>query len=86
MNFTETIKELNDKTNREGEKWFQAKRKVYLPAVFLNVFSQFMKTYFLKGEWRRGYTGFMRAVTSSLYELFSYTKYWELNERERGRM
>ena len=86
LNFTETVKQLNDETNREGEKWFREGRKVHLMFVFWNMLTRFIRMYFLNGRWRGGYVGFMEAFNASLYHLLSYTKYWELNERERGRM
>ena len=84
--FSDTIKQLNQETDLEAAKWFQDRRKVALPIILLKMKWQFMKTYFFEGAWRNGFFGFMRAVNNSLYQLISYTKYWELTERERGRM
>ena len=85
-NFTGMIKQLNRETDLEAERWFREKRRVFLPLVFWRMFHRFMKTYFFEKGWRDGFFGFMRAAHHSLYELISYTKYWELTERERGRM
>ena len=84
--FSEVVKQLNSETDAEGRRWFQEKRKVWFPAVFWRMFREFFGAYFLKGGWRSGYFGFMRAVNRSLYQLISYAKYWELHEGERGKM
>ncbi len=86
VNFAGIVKKLNEDTSFEGEKWFREGRKVSLAVVFLKMFQQFITIYFVKGSWQYGYMGFMSAVNSSLYQLISYTKYWELKERERGNM
>ena len=86
VNFAGIIKKLNDDTSVQAEQWFREGRKVSLVVVFCNMFLRFVAVYFFKGSWRYGYTGFMSAVHSSLYPLISYTKYWELKERERGHM
>jgi len=86
VNFAGVVKKLNEDTSAEAEQWFREGRKVLLLVVFWNMFQQFITVYFVKGSWRYGYTGFMSAVNSLLYPLISYAKYWELKERERGRM
>ena len=86
MSFTESVRQLNIETTSEANHWFQSKHKVGFPNVLLLMVLNFLSRYFLKGGWRDGYQGFMRAVNSSLYPLMSYAKLWELVERERGRM
>ena len=86
VHFSGIVKKLNEDTSIEAEQWFQKGRKVSLVIVFWKMAQQFVTVYFVKGSWRYGYMGFMSAVNSSLYQLISYTKYWELTERERGRM
>ena len=85
-NFAEMVKRLNQETDSEAEKWFREKRNVWLPVVFLKMKLEFFKVYLFQGGWREGFFGFMRAVHGSLFQLITYTKYWELIEREKGRM
>ena len=85
-NFADWVKRLNSETNVEAERWFRENRKIRLPIVFWNMLRNFVKTYFFEGGWRDGFFGFMRAANGSLYQLISYSKYWEFKERERGRM
>ena len=85
-NFSGVVKKLNLETSFEAERWFREKRDIRLLAVLWKTVYQFVKVYFVKGAWRCGFLGFMAAVNSSLYQLITYTKYWELTERERGRM
>ncbi len=84
--FTETIRRLNQDTQKEGEQWFQENRRVAFWKVLLKAKWAFFKTYFFKGGIDKGYFGFMQAVNRFLYELLSYAKYWELTERKRGKM
>ncbi len=86
VNFAGIVKKLNEDTSAEAEQWFRKGRTVSLVVVFWKMVQQFVTVYFVKGSLRYGYMGFMSAVNSSLYQLISYTKYWELKERERGNM
>lgn len=85
-NVAETIKNLNAATDVEARRWYQEKRKVYFPVILWKMFYQFVQAYVFKGGFRRGYFGFMEALNNSIHQLISFAKYWELNERERGRM
>ena len=85
-NFAGIIRKLNEETSAEGEKWFREGRKVPFILILWRMIARFVAGYFFKGNLRYGYMGLMSAVSSSLYPLLSYTKYWELIERERGRM
>lgn len=85
-NFSGMVRQLNEATSLEGEKWFREGRRISLVVILWRMIRQFFVAYFFKGNWRYGYMGFMSAVNSSLYPLLSYTKYWEFKERERGRM
>lgn len=84
--FTETVRRLNTETDLEAQKWFREKQKILFPVVLWRAFRRFVSIYFFEGRYRDGFFGFMRAVNGSLYQLMSYAKYWELMERERGRM
>lgn len=84
--FTEAVRQLNLETDQESQNWYRGKRKVYLPVIFGKMILGFIRTYLFKGAWRHGFSGLMRAVNGSLYHLVTYVKYWELTERERGRM
>ncbi|MBI4367897.1 MAG: hypothetical protein HY588_00725 [Candidatus Omnitrophica bacterium] len=84
--FSEKIRQMNAQTTLEAEQWFQTNRKVSLWGVFWRTAAAFLGSYVKEGQWRKGFAGFANAVNRSLYQLISYTKYWELNEKKRGRM
>lgn len=84
--FAEMVKRLNAETELEAQKWFHKKRRIRFPAVLGRMVYRFVKVYFFEGGCQSGFHGLMCAANSSLYQLMSYTKYWELTERERGRM
>lgn len=86
VNFAGILKRLNEETSVEGEKWFREGRKIPFILILWRMAERFVVVYFFKGNLRYGYRGLMSAVNGSLYPLLSYTKYWELTERERGRM
>ena len=86
MNVTETMKQLNEKTQLEGEKWFREKRKVSFFQILVRSKIAFLKAYLLQANIVKGFFGFMQSVNESLYLILSYAKYWELTERERVRM
>ena len=85
-NFTESVRQLNRDTDAEAQKWFAEKRSVKLPSLFWKMITEFFKIYFMESAWKNGFFGFMRAVNGAFYQLMCYAKYWELTERERGRM
>lgn len=86
MNVTETMKQLNEKTQLEGEKWFREKHKISFFQILIRSKIAFLKTYLFQANFIKGFFGFMQSVNESLYLILTYAKYWELTERERGRM
>lgn len=84
--FSQSIEELNRQTDLEAARWFEEKRKVRLPVIFWRMFARFLESYLIRGGLRRGWNGFVTAVNHSLYQLVAYAKYWELGEREKGKM
>ena len=85
-NTAQIFKQLNQETQLEGERWFEEKRAVRPWQILFKAKLSFLYNYFLKGGIGKGYSGFMQAVYSLLYQLLSYAKYWELTERKRGKM
>ena len=86
LSFSDMVRTLNQETDLEAQKWFRERRKVWLPLVLLKMKIEFFRIYFFEGKCRNGFFGFMQAVHGSLFQLLTYTKYWELMERERGNM
>ena len=84
--FSEKIRQMNAQTTLEAGQWFQADRKVSLWGALWRTAAAFLGSYVKEGQWSKGFTGFANAVNHSLYQLISYTKYWELHEQKRGRM
>ncbi len=84
--FKEKIGKLNLEAAEEGERWFRERRKISFGSVLFKSKLIFLKTFFLQGTLKKGYDGFTEALNHALYQLFSYARYWELTERERGKM
>ncbi len=83
-NFTNMIGKLNHMTSFEARKWFRERRKIGFLKMARKALHRFFKSYVLQRGYRDGWIGFMLAADSGLYQLFSYAKYWELLEREKG--
>lgn len=84
--FANMIGKLNFQTNFEARKWFREKRNIKLPRLFWKMFHRFFKAYILQKGYQDGFVGLMLAINGSLYQLFSYAKYWELQEKEKGKI
>ena len=72
------IDKLNNQTTLEAQKWILDGRKVSALNTFRKVVDRFLRNYLRKGGWRDGFLGFIMSVFHSLYQLFTYAKYWEL--------
>lgn len=69
---------LNNQTTQEAKKWIQDKRKINCPKIFYKMFERFFKSFFLKKGYKDGLLGFMVCYSGSLYQLYTYVKYWEI--------
>ncbi|MCM8831223.1 MAG: glycosyltransferase family 2 protein [Candidatus Omnitrophica bacterium] len=85
-NFEDFLQKLNRQTTLEAQKWFniykinpkKANYKMNLIHACWRALDRFMRYYFVKKGYKDGFIGFMMAIFSSLYQLVSYAKYWEL--------
>ena len=82
-NFHEFIESLNKQTTLEAEKWFDEKRKIGMAKALRKTCDRFLKTYVLKKGFLDGMVGFIFALGSGLYQIFSYAKYKELQNKEK---
>lgn len=81
--FSELFYGLNRQTSLEAEKWFNEKRKIGIMKMLWKAFDRFFRTYIRKKGYKDGIVGFVVAVHSALYQVFSYAKYWELLKGEK---
>jgi len=80
------IRQINQESSLKAQKWYAEKRKIGIGMVLVSMVQRFFKVYFFRGGIWRGFNGFRDAAHSALFQLFTYAKYWELKEREKGRM
>ncbi|MBP7088242.1 MAG: glycosyltransferase family 2 protein [Candidatus Omnitrophica bacterium] len=86
--FSDFLRKLNNQTTLEAKKWLRvykenpkkANYKMNLPHVFWRCIDRFFRAYFRKQGWRDGFRGFMVSFFSSLYQIISYAKYWEMRK------
>lgn len=72
------ISKLNNQTTLEAQKWITDGRKVSLPRIFFKAWERFFKNYVTKKGYADGFLGFFMSLCHSLYQLFTYAKYWEI--------
>lgn len=84
--FHDFIVSLNNQTTLEAKKWIKDKRKINFPKIIYKMCERFFKSYFLKKGFKDGILGFMVCYSGSLYQLFTYVKYWEFKtDLEQGK-
>lgn len=79
--FSDLFYGLDRQTTLEAEKWFNEKRKIGVPKMLWKACDRFFRTYVRKKGHKDGIVGFVIAVHSALYQIFSYAKYWELRQK-----
>jgi len=77
-NLSQFIHKFNRETSLEADKWVTDGRKVSFPNIFRKCLDRFFKNYLLKKGWQDGFMGFLMSCFHSLYQLFSYAKYYEI--------
>lgn len=75
--FTNFLDKLNSQSSLEAKKWFRTGRKVTFFTAFRRYVDRFFRTYRRKKSHKDGFHGFMVAFFASLYQIISYSKYWE---------
>ncbi|MFH1505035.1 MAG: glycosyltransferase family 2 protein [Candidatus Omnitrophota bacterium] len=85
-NFEDFLQKLNKQTTLEAKKWIKvyktnpkkANYKMNLFHALWRYTDRFIRAYLVKKGWRDGFRGFMISFFSSLYQIISFAKYWEL--------
>ena len=68
---------LNAQTTREAEKWFRERRKITFFTLCRKMIDRFLRRFLFKKGYKDGFMGIVIASADSLYQFFSYAKYWE---------
>ena len=69
---------LNRQTSLEAQKWVDTGRKMSMLTGFWRTIDRFFRSYIGRRGWKGGFMGFVIAYFSSLYEIMSYIKYYEI--------
>jgi len=69
---------VNRQSTLEAQKWLRTGRSVTGGMVVRRTVDRFMRSYIRKRGFKDGLVGFVIALCASLYQIFSYAKYWEL--------
>ncbi|MDP2981362.1 MAG: glycosyltransferase family 2 protein [Candidatus Omnitrophota bacterium] len=81
--FAELFRGLNGQTTLEAQKWFNEGRKVGVGLMLWKATDRFFRAYIAKKGYKDGVVGFVVAANGALYQIFSYAKYWELQNKEK---
>ena len=81
--FAELFRGLNGQTSLEAQKWFNEGRKMGVGLMLWKATDRFFRAYIAKKGYKDGIVGFVVALNSALYQVFSYAKYWELQNKEK---
>lgn len=84
------LNKTNKQTNFEALKWYKlslvnprkAGRKMNVMHALWRTFDRFFRAFIAKRGYRDGFTGFMVAYFSSLYQIVSYAKYRNLVKKD----
>lgn len=87
--FGDFLGKLNRQTTLEAKKWIEvykvnpkkANYKMNFPHALWRYIDRFIRNYIVKRGFRDGFIGFMVSFFSSLYQIISYAKYWEMKKR-----
>jgi len=80
--FSDLFYGLNRQTSLEAEKWFNEKRKIGVVKMIWKAVDRFFRSYIRKKGYKDGIVGFVVGIQGALYQVFSYVKYWELQNRK----
>ncbi|MBN1354209.1 MAG: glycosyltransferase family 2 protein [Candidatus Omnitrophica bacterium] len=91
-NWGDFLTKLNKQTTLEARKWYKlsaddpkkARYKMNIPHALWRTIDRFIRTFVFKKGYRDGFTGFMIAYFSSLYQIISFAKYRELEKNDRN--
>ena len=76
------LAKLNNQTTLEAEKWLDDGRKMSLPRLLYKATDRFWRHYIGKKGYADGFLGFFMSICHSLYQLFTYAKYWEAKQNK----
>lgn len=82
---SDLFRNINDQTTLQAKEWRREGRRFSLFTLIRTPIDRFVRKYFFKGGIKGGFLGFILSVSDSLYQFFSYTKLWELyNKQDDG--
>ena len=76
--FAHFLAKSNGQTTLEAEKWAKTGRKMGFGTALWRTIDRFFRSYIGKKGYKDGFMGFMMAYFSSMYQIVSYAKYYEI--------
>ena len=83
MDFTQSVADLDRRTDQEARLSFQEGRKNSGFAAARRMAGAFWKTYRSEKACREGVPGLFRAVNAGMFHFLTYAKHWELQRNEK---
>jgi len=78
--FEHFLQSLNRQTTLEAQKWVDTGRNMSAGKAIWRTVDRFFRSFIGKKGYKDGFIGFMIAFFASLYQIMSYTKYWEIKK------
>ncbi len=78
------LSSLNRQTTLEAKKWINTNRKMGLGRIIWRTVDRFIRNFFVKKGYKDGLIGFIIAFFASLYQIMSYAKYREMQNKLKG--
>jgi len=81
-NLADVFRNLNEQTTLQAQEWFREKRKFEPFTMVRTTIDRFLRKYLLKGGYKGGVLGFVLSACDGIYQFMSYSKLWELYNKD----
>lgn len=79
---SDLFRNINEQTTLQAVEWYREGKRFSLFTLLRTTVDRFIRKYFFKGGIRGGLLGFILSASDSLYQFQSYTKLWELYNKD----
>ena len=77
------FRNINEQSTLQAKEWHREGRKFKTARFLRTSCDRSLKKYFLKGGWKGGILGIVLSIADGMYQFMSYSKLWELYNKEK---
>ncbi len=81
--FAGFLNSVNNQSTLEAKKWLRTGQSMTTGRIVRRTIDRFLRSYIQKRGFKDGVVGFMVAYFSSMYQVMSYAKYWEMKRSQK---